>query len=152
MLLLLQQMCRLVAEGVMDEIEISLTMPVELGAEVLTAPLVSEAISGVDSVRVVSRSDGRQAGAAFEDFGATAIAILGSAAAVAGIKALFGVIKTAVEQAYKTHGERQAQDHELRKLILILGNKRNEIDLDQRAEQINERIAQLEREAIELIS
>ncbi|MGN6792318.1 MAG: hypothetical protein ACTHJW_07990 [Streptosporangiaceae bacterium] len=136
----------------MDEIQISLTMPVELGAEVLSAPDVSEAIGGVDGVRVVTGSDGRQAGAAFVDFGATAIAILGSAAAVAGIKALFGVIKTAVEQAYKTHRERQAQNHELRKLILILGNKRNEIDLDQRAEQINERIAQLEREALKLIS
>jgi hypothetical protein len=138
--------------GVMYEIEISLTMPIELGSEVLTAPDVLEALSGVDGVKVVSSSDGRQAGAAFEDFGAIAVAILGSAAAVEGIKALFGVIKTAVEQAYQTRRERQAQDHEMRKLILILGHERNEIDLTQRHEQIEARIAQLERKALELVS
>jgi hypothetical protein len=135
----------------MNELEISLTMPIGLGAEVLTAPGVRDALSGVDGIQVVSRSDGRQAGGAFEDFSATAIAILGSAGAATGIKALFGVIKTAVEQAHQIRREGQAQDHELRKLVLILGHKRSEIDLDQRAEQIQARIAQLEREALEQI-
>lgn len=150
-MLLLQQICGLAVGDGMDEIEISLTFPIELGAEVLTEPAVSEAINGTDGVRVVSGQDGRQSGGAFEDFGAVTVAILGSAGAVAGIRALFGVIKTAVEQAYQIRRERQAQEHELRKLILILGHKRNEIDLDQGHEQIEARIAQLERDALELV-
>jgi hypothetical protein len=136
----------------MDEVQVSLTLPVELGAEVLTHPGVQEALSGAANVRVLSSSDPRETGAAFEDVGAIAVAILGSAGAVAGIKALFGVIKTAIEQAHQTRRERQAQEHELKKLILVLGRKRNEIDLDQSLEQIERRVAELEREAIELVS
>ena len=56
----------------------------------------------MSTASAASSSDGRGAGAAFEDFGAVAVAILGSAGAAAGVKALFGVIETAVEQAYQT--------------------------------------------------
>jgi hypothetical protein len=136
----------------MDEVQISLVFPVELGAEVLSSPSVQDALSGAAGARVLSSSDPRQTGAAFEDFGAIAIAILGSAGAVAGIEALFAVIKTAIEQAHQTRRERQAQEHELRKLILVLGHKRNEIDLDQSLEQIQRRVAEVEREAVELVS
>jgi len=136
----------------MATVEIALSMPVELGAEVVTGPSMQAALKATPAVRIVSGTGRAADGAAYEDFGAFTVALFGTAGAVAGIKGIFDVIRTAVSEAYQTRREQQAQQHELRKLILVLGARRDEIDLDRDLDDIERQIDELEQEAMDLIA
>jgi hypothetical protein len=136
----------------MASVEISLSMPSELGAEVVTSRSVQAALNASPGVRVASGADRKADGSAYEDFGAITVALFGTAGAVAGIKGIFEVIRTAIIEAHKTRREHQAQQHELRKLILVLGARRDEVDLDRDLADIERQIAGLEQEAMALIA
>ncbi len=131
--------------------EISLTMPVDLGAQVIADQGVQSALQKNEGIRVGSIATKRDAGGAFQDFGATAIAILATPAAAAAITGLFKVIKVAIEEAHKTRRLQYAQRHDLKKLVLSLGQKDYTINLEDNLQTIERRVTELENEAIQAL-
>lgn len=129
----------------MEPIEIRLTMPLELGAAVASKPEVQKAVAnGV--MKIVSVATPREASGTFHDFGATAVVLLGTAAAGAAVKGIFDVIKTVVQEAYKTHRQKQSHERAQKMLMLKLGEKTAEINLEDELEDIQALIAALEQE------
>jgi hypothetical protein len=55
--------------------------------------------------------------------------VLGTPSAVAAVTGLFAVIRTTIKEAHMTIRDRQSQQHDLQKLVLVLGARREEIDL-----------------------
>ena len=132
----------------MADMEISLQMPAGLGAIVTATNDVQTALQRNQHVHVRPMSIDQDASGAFRDFGATAIAILGTASAAAAIKGLFEVIKTAVIEAHKTHRQKMTQEHELKKLFLAIGKREIELDLDNDIQAITECLGGLEQEMV----
>jgi hypothetical protein len=135
-----------------DEISVALEMPIELGRIVASSPEVRASLDNNPDAMVRSQSAGSDPEGAYRSFGATALLILGTPSAVATVTSLFAVIRTAIKEAHKTLRERQDQDQEVRKLVLILGARRDEIDLAKDLKEIEMRIDELESEAIKRLS
>ncbi len=133
----------------MDDISVALEMPIQLGRIVVSSPVVQASLYDHPDAKVRSQSAGSDPEGAYRDFGATALLVLGTPSAVAAVTSLFSVIRTAIKEAHQTVRERQGQDHEMRKLVLILGARRDEIDLAKDLKEIEMRIDELEREATE---
>ena len=136
----------------MNDISVALEMPIELGRIVVSSPVVRACLDNNPDAKVRSQAAARDAEGAYRDFGATALLVLGTPSAVAAVTGLFAVIRTAIKEAHKTLRERQNQDHEMRKLVLILGAKREEIDLAKDLKEIDTRVDELEHEATEQLS
>jgi hypothetical protein len=141
-----------VEENDMNDISVVLEMPVQLGRIILSSPVVRASLDNNPDAKVRSRSARSDPEGANRDFGATALLVLGTPSAVAAVTSLFAVIRTAIQEAHKTIRERQGQDHEMRKLVLILGARRDEIDLAKDLKEIERRIDELEHEATEQLS
>jgi hypothetical protein len=139
-------------EDDVNDISVALEMPIELGRIVVSSPVVRASLDNNPDARVRSQAAARDAGGAYRDFGATALLVLGTPSAVAAVTSLFAVIRTAIKEAHKTLRERQGQDYEMRKLVLILGAKREEIDLAKDLQEIETRVDELEHEAAEQLS
>jgi hypothetical protein len=135
-----------------DDISVALEMPIELGRIVVSSPAVRTSLDNNPDAKVRSQSAGSDSEGAYRSFGATALLILGTPSAVAAVTSLFAVIRTAIREAHKTLRERQDQDYEMRKLVLILGARRDEIDLAKDLKEIEMRIDELEREATKQLS
>lgn len=114
----------------MSSIEVSLYMPAELGSRVISRQSVRDAVSANPDITQQTVGSGEVQEGAFKDFGATLIAVAGTAAGVAAVKGLFDVIKTAVQEAYKARRERYAADANLKKIALLIAHRRTEFDLD----------------------
>ena len=123
----------------------------ELARSVSSEP-VQLALREHPEATVRSEAVDRDAGGAYQDFGATALVLLGTPAVIAGVKGLFSVIRTAIAEAHKTRRRRSSEDHEYRKLVLVLDAKREEIDLAAEADVIEARVAALESAAVALVS
>ena len=136
----------------MDDISVALEMPIQLGRIVVSSPAVQAALDNNPDAKVRSQSAGTDPEGAYRDFGATALLVMGTPSAVAAVTSLFAVIRTAIKEAHKTLRERQGQEHEMRKLVLILGASRDEIDLAKDLKEIEMRIDELEREATKQLS
>lgn len=132
-----------------EVVEISLGMPAELGALVVARDTVQTTLKVNRGVRIVPTARERDVGGAFRDFGATALAILGTAAASAAVKGIFDVIKTAVIEAHKTRRQLYSERHEFRKLVLVLGHSKTEINLDDSLQQIERMLNELEEETVQ---
>ena len=136
----------------MNDISIALEMPIQLGRLVVSSPVVRASLDNNPDAKVRSWSGGSDPDDAYRDFGATALLVLGTPSAAAAVTSIFAVIRTAIKEAHKTLRERQGQDYEMRKLVLILGARRDEIDLAEDLKEIETRIDELEHEAIEQLS
>jgi hypothetical protein len=135
-----------------DDISVALEMPIQLGRIVVASPEVRASLDNNPDAMVRSQSAESDPEGAYRSFGATALLILGTPSAVATVTSLFAVIRTAIKEAHKTLRERQSQDHEMRKLVLILGARRDEIDLAKDLKEIEMRIDELESEATKRLS
>ena len=131
----------------MTGILVGLEMPIEFGAVVVSSSAVQESLRDNPGAMVCSQSMSRDVGGAYQDSGATALLVLGTPTAFAAVKGLFSVIRTVISEAHKTQRARQSQEHELRKLVLILGEEREKIDLAMSLEEIETRVDMLERQA-----
>lgn len=136
----------------MNDISVALEMPIQLGRIVVSSPAVRASLDSNPDAKVRSRSGGSDPENAYRDFGATALLVMGTPSAVAAVTSLFAVIRTVIKEAHKTLRERQSQDYEMRKLVLILGARRDEIDLAKDLKEIETRIDELEHEATEQLS
>lgn len=134
----------------MANIEVSLQMPTKTGSAIVASTVVQEALREHPDVKVQSVGVKKEKGGAFQDFGATAVAILGTAAAVAAVKGLFAVIRAAIMEAHRTSRERQKQEHERRKLVLVIQARQEEIDLDRTKAELEAQVSRLEQEALSL--
>lgn len=127
-------------------------MPIELGGLVVASEPVQSALRANPDANVSSVAVDHEAGGAYQDFGATALVVLGAPAVVAAVKGLFSVIRTAIREAHRTRRQSSSEDHEFRKLVLVLDAKREEIDLTAEIDAIDARVSALESEAIGRVS
>lgn len=133
----------------MNAILVTLEIPIHLGRVVISSPVVQASLDNNLDVKVRSRHTGREQEDPYRDFGATTLLVLGTPSAVAAVTGVFSVIRTVIKEAHKTRREHQGQDHEMRKLVLILGVRRGEIDLDKDLVEIETHVEEFEHEAIE---
>jgi hypothetical protein len=134
------------------EISVALEIPIELGRSVVSSPTVKSSLDNSPYARLTSRAASRDADGAHRDFGATSLLVLGTPSAVAAVTGLFAVIRTTIKEAHMTIRDRQSQQHDMQKLVLILGTRREEIDLAKDLEQIEARVDELEHQATEQLS
>jgi hypothetical protein len=139
-------------EDDMAEISVALEMPIALGRSVVASPTVRSALDNSPYARLTSRPAQRDVEGAHRDFGATALLVLGTPSAVAAVTGLFAVIRTAIREAHLTIRDRQSQLHDLQKLVLVLGARREEIDLAKDLEEIEARVDELEHEVTKQLS
>jgi hypothetical protein len=124
--------------------EITLTMPVELGAQVMSKPAVEEAVKAAKGVRVQATAPDRRADGTFEDASAVLLMIMATPAAAAAIKGIFDLLRTVITEAHRTRREEAAHRHDLRKVLLTIGATRTEIDLREDLSQVQRRVDELE--------
>jgi hypothetical protein len=138
-----------VLEDDVVQISVALEMPIELGRSVISSPTVRSSLDSSPYARLTSQAASRDAEGAHRNFGAGSLLVLGTPSAVAAITGLFAVIRTAIKEAHMTIRDRQSQQHDLQKLVLVLGARREEIDLAQDLEEIEARLDELEHQATE---
>lgn len=134
----------------MGSIHVSLYMPAKLGSRVISRQSVRDAVFANPSIAQQTVGSEEAQEGAFKDFGATLIALAGTAAGVAAIKGLFDVIKTAIQEAYKARRERYSTDANLKKVALLISQKRTEFDLDKPLETLETELEQALAEACKM--
>lgn len=134
------------------EISVALEMPIELGRSVVSSPAVRSSVDNSPYARIVSRAASRDSEGTHRDFGAASLLVLGTPSAVAAVTGLFAVIRTTIKEAHKTIRDRQSQQHDLQKLVLVLGARREEIDLSKDLKEIEGRVDELQHQATEQLS
>jgi hypothetical protein len=134
------------------EFSVALEMPIELGRSVVSSPRVRSSLDNNPYARLTSRAATQDAEGAHRDFGAASLLVLGTPSAVAAVTGLFAVIRTMIKEAHMTIRDRQSQQHDLQKLVLVLGAKREEIDLAKDLEEIEARVDELEHQATEQLA
>jgi hypothetical protein len=139
-------------EDDMAELSVALEMPIELGRSVVSSPTVRSSLDNSPYARLTSRAAAQDAEGAHRDFGAASLLVLGTPSAVAAVTGLFAVIRTTIKEAHMTIRDRQSQQHDLQKLVLVLGARREEIDLAKDLEEIEARVDELEHQATEQLS
>ena len=123
--------------------EIQLTFSAKFGSDVLSSDKADTSVKASEA-RVVPIASAPNSLSAHHDFGATVIAVLGTAATVAAVKGLFGLFKTLVEEAHKTKRLRYAQEHEARMLLMSTAHEQLKIDLDEPLDVVLSQVAQFE--------
>lgn len=61
-------------------------------------------------------------------------------------------VRATIKEAHRTIRERQSQQHDLQKLVLVLGAKREEISLARDLEGIEARVDEFQHQATEQLS
>jgi hypothetical protein len=141
-----------VREDDVAEISVALEMPIELGRTVASSPTVRSAVDNSPYARIVWRADSQDSEGAHRDFGAASLLLLGTPSAVAAVTGLFAVIRTMIKEAHRTIRDRQNQQYELQRLVLVLGARREEIDLASDLKEIEARLDELQHQATEKVS
>jgi len=101
------------------EILVALEIPIELGRSVVSSPVIRSSVDNCPDARIVSRAPSTDSEGAHRDFGAASLLLLGTPSAVAAVTGLFAVIRTMIKEAHRTIRDRQSQQHDLQKLVLI---------------------------------
>lgn len=136
----------------MAEILVALEIPIELGRSVVSSPVIRSSVDNCPDARIVSRAPSTDSEGAHRDFGAASLLLLGTPSAVAAVTGLFAVIRTMIKEAHRTIRDRQSQQHDLQKLVLVLGARREEIDLARDLKEIEGRLDELQDQATEELS
>jgi hypothetical protein len=134
------------------EISVAVEMPIELGRSVVSSPVVRSSVDNSPYARIVSRAASRDSEGAHRDLGAASLLVLGAPSTVAAVTGLFAVIRTTIKEAHRTIRECQSQQHDLQKLVLVLGAKREEINLARDLKEIEARVDELRHQATEQLS
>jgi hypothetical protein len=132
-----------------ESLEISLVIPIELGADVISKPKVVAQLNDTPGVTVVSSSNHNSSSGAYRDVGGTAVVLLGTAVAVAAVRGLFDLLKTVIHEAYETRRSRDMQQHEMRILLLRVAGVEHLLDLNLSIETIDSELARLLDELID---
>jgi hypothetical protein len=134
------------------EIFVALEMPIELGRTVVSSPVVRSSVDNCPYARIASQAASQDSEGARRDFGAASLLLLGTPSAVAAVTGLFAVIRTTIKEAHRTIRDRQNQQYNLQRLVLVLGARREEIDLARDLEEIEGRLDELQHQATEKLS
>lgn len=141
-----------VREDDVAEIFVALEIPTELGRSVVSSPAVRSCVDNCPYARIVSRAASQDSEGAHRDFGAASLLLLGTPSAVAAVTGLFAVIRTMIKEAHRTIRDRQNQQYDLQRLVLVLGARREEIDLARDLKEIEARLDELQHQATEKLS
>ncbi len=136
----------------MAEIFVALEMPTELGRAALSSPVVRSSVDNCPDAHIVSRPASQDSEGAHRDFGTASLLLLGTPSAVAAVTGLFAVIRTMVKEAHRTIRDRQSQQYNLQRLVLVLGARREEIDLASDLKEIEARLDELQHQATRELS
>jgi hypothetical protein len=131
------------------EIVVALEMPIEIGRSVVSSPVVRSSVDDCPYARIVSRAASQDSEGAHRDFGTASLLLLGTPSAVAAITGVFAVIRTMIKEAHRTVRDRQSQQYDLQRLVLVLGARREEIDLARDLKEIEARLDDLQHQATE---
>jgi hypothetical protein len=131
------------------EILVTLEMPIEIGRSVVSSPVVRSSVDDCPYARIVSRAASQDSEGAHRDFGTTSLLLLGTPSAVAAVTGVFAVIRTMIKEAHRTVRDRQSQQYDLQKLVLVLEARREEIDLARDLKEIEARLDDLQHQATE---
>ena len=124
----------------MKSVEISLVMPSKLGGRVMSRQSIRQAVSESPGLQTKSVGSEEIEEGVFRDFGATLVLLAGTAAGLAAVRGFFDVIKTVIQEAYRTRRERYGADAELRKIKLLLAHETTEFDLDEPLENLEKQL------------
>ena len=136
----------------MAEILVALEMPIEIGRSVVSSPVVRSSVDDCPYARIVSRAASQDSEGAHRDFGTVSLLLLGTPSAVAAVTGVFAVIRTMIKEAHRTVRDRQSQQYDLQRLVLVLGARREEIDLAKDLKEIEARLDELQHQAAEKLS
>jgi len=129
------------------EILVALEMPIEIGRSVVSSPVVRSSVDDCPYARIVSRAASQDSEGAHRDFGTVSLLLLGTPSAVAAVTGVFAVIRTMIKEAHRTVRDRQSQQYDLQRLVLVLGARREEIDLARDLKEIEARLDDLQDQA-----
>jgi len=129
------------------EILVALEMPIEIGRSVVSSPVVRSSVDDCPYARIVSRAASQDSEGAHRDFGTASLLLLGTPSAVAAVTGVFAVIRTMIKEAHRTVRDRQSQQYDLQKLVLVLEARREEIDLSRDLKEIEARLDDLQDQA-----
>jgi len=129
------------------EILVALEMPIEIGRSVVSSPVVRSSVDDCPYARIVSRAASQDSEGAHRDFGTASLLLLGTPSAVAAVTGVFAVIRTMIKEAHRTVRDRQSQQYDLQRLVLVLGARREEIDLARDLKEIEARLDDLQDQA-----
>jgi hypothetical protein len=138
-----------VREDDVAEILVALEMPIEIGRSVVSSPVVRSSVDDCPYARIVSRAASQDSEGAHRDFGTASLLLLGTPSAVAAVTGVFAVIRTMIKEAHRTVRDRQSQQYDLQRLVLVLGARREEIDLARDLKEIEARLDELQHLATE---
>ena len=136
----------------MAEILVALEMPREIGRRVVSSPVVRSCLDNCPYARITSRAASQDSEGAYRDFGSASLLLLGTPSAVAAVTGVFAVIRTMIKEAHKTIRDRESQQYDLQRLVLVLGARREEIDLARDLKEIEARLDELQHQATEELS
>ena len=136
----------------MAEMLVALEMPIEIGRSVVSSPAVRSSVDDCPYARIVSRAASPDSEGAHRDFGTASLLLLGTPSAVAAVTGVFAVIRTMIKEAHRTIRDRQSQQYDLQRLVLVLGARREEIDLARDLKEIEARLDELQDQATEELS
>jgi hypothetical protein len=131
------------------EILVALEMPIEIGRSVVSSPVVRSSVDDCPYARIVSRAASQDSEGGHRDFGTASLLLLGTPSAVAAVTGVFAVIRTMIKEAHRTVRDRQSQQYDLQKLVLVLEARREEIDLARDLKEIEARLDDLQHQATE---
>jgi hypothetical protein len=134
------------------EVFVALEMPAGLGRAAFASPVVRSSVDNCPDARIGSRAASQDSEGAHRDFGTATLLLLGTPSAVAAVTGLFAVIRTMIKEAHRTIRDRQSQQYELQRLVLVLGARREEIDLARDLKEIEARLDEIQHQAIEKLS
>lgn len=120
----------------MDTNLVELICPSDIGAQVISRSDIQSMIQDHPGICFAPFNNSSLSEGAMHDFGATAIAIMGTAATAAAVKGTFDVIKTIIIELHKSNREKRVQEHEARILMLKIAAVEHRIDLNDALEKI----------------
>jgi hypothetical protein len=141
-----------VREDDVTGIFVALEMPSELGRAAFSSPVARSSVDNCPDARIVSRAASQDSEGAHRDFGTASLLLLGTPSAVAALTGLFAVIRTMIKEAHRTIRDRQSQQYDLQRLVLVLGARREEIDLARDLKEIEARLDELQHQATQKLS
>ena len=136
----------------MAEVFVALEMPAGLGRAAFASPVVRSSVDNCPDARIGSRAASQDSEGAHRDFGTATLLLLSTPSAVAAVTGLFAVIRTMIKEAHRTIRDRQSQQYKLQRLVLVLGARREEIDLASDLKEIEARLDELQHQATQELS
>ena len=121
------------------ELDVQLELPASLAAPVLANPDIRKRLEAAGmSIRGIA-SDAAAIGP-LRNGGVTFIAIAATAGGAAAISGILKLIGDILRQSHERHQLRKTQEHELSLALLQIGNAREEIDLSESLQALENRI------------